>query len=992
MAFELSGPISSIRSTPCAEHENPMTGPCKNRLTIARRWIYLAVSLPSLGLAQTPPPVIERPAAVVWGSFRHNEQLVDAGASQWNFVQQNMDAYLLHGAYWNYATNSIGSPSPDMVGPKLAAILAGAGNKPVILEHLLAGEYPEIDSAFGNAFAGNLADSAGFGSAISNIKRLQSYGFPRPNISTDYIMTAWKEAVRWHPEWTSSEFFTALSGSWETYTGSQFNPAAGSTDRNRHGWFRKWVERLATAYPGIRVTATNSSVYFNWEENGVNRRELGGNFNNFFTWLKLERRGDTVSALYSGDGFGWVPLGTATVPLGSSPRVGLFVSSLNPSRLAQGRFDQVRLLPCFTTDIGRPGRGGSLAIAGSAYTLTSNGNNALHPGNNTSDAQFYAYRDWSGDGSFTVRLDSLANSNTDRTNPAGEIASAGIALRESAAAGARQVSVLANFANQLEFLARTSTGGGLAAVSGSGSPLASLGVNSSPRWLRLSRAGNTISAAHSPDGSSWMSLGSVSLALPNSIQIGLFADSQVRFETATAAFSNVSFFTPVTPSFTGSDIGNAGSASSSISGSTYTLKAAGSGHAGTADAFRLHSSTFTGDGTLVARLAYFADESAPATPLAADAQLGLTLRANSTIDSPHTTVTFTPQLGLRTLSRSHAAGPTSEVATYGAGEVSIQPLGSNYRPLLHYFTGNDFMKSLHDAFPAGFSSNFAGFTTDSPYSGYQKWGGSENHPDALRHRAKIILYERWLQQRGREHQFIANSADGTDFDGFNTGTQSGRDAWDLLYKQQSLRSIQLHQLEGGRPDKVLFESWYAGPFTLVPETQTGTFTNLVADGIKYLKGTGQNLDLLLRASDEPSFSGGLIYQDSPSGAQDREWQPPKHVATKSFVIRLINRGEVDAYPVLHAHETGSSAWNVAYSISGSDVTAALRSATGLPVTNSTTAGSELIAPGASVDLTVTVAADMPPASREVLVRAFWNPQDPSARVRDSVKISLLPPS
>ncbi len=952
----------------------------------------IAMDGPMWAIAQSPPPVIERPTQVVWGSYRHNEDLVDGGASQWNTVQQQMDAYLLHGAYWNYASNSIGSPSPDIVGPKLAA-LVNAGNKKVILEHLLAGEYPDIDSAFGTAFAGNVADAAGFGSAISNIKRLQGYGFPQPDISTDYIMSTWQESVRWHPEWTSKEFFTALTGSWETYSGSQFNPSAGSTDRNRYGWFRQWVERLGTAFPGIRVTSTNSPVYFNWNEGVVNRRELGGSFNNFFTWLKLERRGDIVTALYSGDGFGWAPLGSTTVPLGTSPRAGLIVSSLNPARLAQGRVDNVRIQPCFTTDIGRPGRGGTLTTSGSTYTLTANGNDFLHPGSNTSDAQFFAYREWSGDGTFTVRLDSLANSNTGRTNPAGEIASAGITLRESTAAGSRQVSLLANFANQLEFLSRNTTSGGLAAVAGSGSPLSALGVNSAPRWLRLVRVGNVISASHSPDNNTWTSIGSTTVTLPAAIQIGMVTDSQVRFETATSVFSNVSFLTPVTPGFSGNDIGTAGAgATSSVSGSTYTLKAAGTGSAGSVDALRLHSSALTGDGSLIARLSYFADESSPVTALAAGAQLGITLRTDTSAGSPHATILFTPQLGLRTLSRTTASGANNELATYGVGEVSIQPLGSNYRPLLHYFTGNDFMKGLDDAFPGGFSNNFAGFTTDSPYAGYQKWGGSETNADALKHREKIVLYERWLQQQGREHQFIANSTGGNDFDGFNTATQAGRDAWDLLYKQQSLRSIQLHQLEGGRPDKVLFESWYDGPYTMVPESQNGTFTNLVRDGIRYLKGTGQDLDLLLRASDEVSFSGDLVYQAAPAGVQLREWRPEKNVSTRSFVVRLVNRGDLDAYPVIHSHETGATGWSTAYGIGGTDVSSGIRSLTGLPLTDSVTRGSELIAPGASVDLVVTVTANSPVASREILIRAFWNPQDSTGVVRDSLGITLLPPN
>ena len=51
--------------------------------------------------AQNLPPVLTQPAEVWWGAYRHNDQLVDAGASQWTFVRENMDGYLLHGAYWN---------------------------------------------------------------------------------------------------------------------------------------------------------------------------------------------------------------------------------------------------------------------------------------------------------------------------------------------------------------------------------------------------------------------------------------------------------------------------------------------------------------------------------------------------------------------------------------------------------------------------------------------------------------------------------------------------------------------------------------------------------------------------------------------------------------------------------------------------------------------------------------------------------------------------
>lgn len=934
--------------------------------------------------AQIPPPVVIRPLEVWWGGYKGSQQLVGTGATQWDFVRRNMDGFILHGAYWNYATNSFGAPSPDVVGPQLAPLI-NEFSKPVIVEHLLAGEYPDVESAFGAAFAGNVSDPGGFGSAIANLKRLQGYGFPRPDISTDFIMETWREAVRFHPEWTREEFFTALTGDWDGYSGAQFDPAAGSVDRQRYGWFRQWVERLAAAFPGIRVTSTNSPVYFTWEEGGDIRRELGGTLNNFHTWLKLERRGDLVSAFYSGDGFGWAPLGSATVPLGASPLAGLYVASLN-SRLALGRFTDVRVLPVFTTDLGKTGRGGTIAVAGSTYTLTGRGNEFLHPGNNTTDAQFFAWREFAGDGVYTVRLDSLANSNASRTNPAGEIASAGLVLRESSVIGSRQVALLANRANQLEFLARASLNGGLAPVAGSGSPLANLGVNSAPRWLRLARAGNVVTASHSADGVAWTALGSATLSgLTSVLQVGLVADSQVRSEVATAVFSNVSFLSAPAVSFAGATLGSAGAgATSSVTGGTYTLKAQGSGVAATADSLRLHATTWTGDGTLVARLDHFADDAAPTTALDDAAQLGLVLRASSAVDAPAVAVAFTPRLGLRTLARTAAAASAAGIAVYGAAEASIQPLNGQYRPLLHYFTGNDFLAGLHGAFPAsgGFRDNFAGFTTDSPYAGYQKWGGSETFPEALRHREKIRLYERWLQDRGRVHDFIANTAGG-DFGGFDTATQAGRDAWDLRYKQDSLRSLQLHQLEGGRADKVYFESWYDGPFTLVPETQNGTFTNLVRDALYYVKGIDQSLNLATRAPGSASFVD-LASASANTTAMG---------APVTYTVRLTNTGTVPALPVLHAFETGGAGWTVSYALGATDVTAAITSAAGLAVTDAALySGNELIAAGASVDITVTLTPASTFAPRQILLRAFWNPQDPSAAARDSVTLVARPPT
>jgi autotransporter-associated beta strand protein len=935
------------------------------------------------------PAPVRVPTKVYWGGFRGSWDLVGTNANQWSFVRENMDGYILHGAYWNFLNNPPGAPSPDIIGPQLAPLVAG---KEVILEHLLAGLYPDPDSAFGRAAAGSPTNAAGFTSGVGNIKRLTNYGFSLPLVSTDYIMFgAWEQSVRFHPEWTSKEFFTALTGDWNGYTGTQFNTNTNSSDRNTYGWFRQWVEGLTAAFPDIRVSATMSPVYFNWEEDGVNRRELGGTVNNYPAWLKLERRGDNITTYYSGDGDGWRALGSTNVSLGAAPLAGVFVSSLDGARLVEGRADSLRMMPFFFGDLGKTGVAGTVGVSGSKFTLTGHGLEFLHPTNNTSDAQFYTWREWSGDGSFTVKLESLTGSNAGRTNPAGELPTAGITIRESAAPNARQISLHANLANQLQFVARPSPG---AVTTNVASRVAGAGVRETPTWLRLSRTNNMITAAYSGNGTNWTNFSAAAnIAFPTNVLVGLVADSQVRSEKATAVFDEVSFLNlPVTPSYNGSSLGSAGDgATSSLAGGTLTNRARGTGLAGTADAGRLHAAAMSGDGTYLAKLNHFADVNVPATAIAPGAQLGVTLRASTNANSRHASIVFTPGLGLRHLARSTDGAATTEVATYGAGETSIQPngTGSLRRPLLHYFTGNDLMSGLHGAFPSSFSKNYAGFTSDSPYAGFQTWGGSETNAEALAHRRKIVLYERWLQQRGREHHFIANSIPS----GFDTTTQAGRDGWDKAYKQQSMRSLQLHQLEGGRPDAVYFESWYDGPYAMVPETTDGTFANLARDGIHYVKGIDQKIDLQVRVPDGSTFGGAGVFETTPSATQTYSAVASVMGQPVAFTVRLRNSGTVPALPVLQSYETGASGWTVSYAVGGTDVTTAVTGTEGLALTDATLySGGELIAAGASVDVTVTATPTTALRKGRVLLRAFWNPQDPTLAVRDAVELEFAPPT
>jgi regulation of enolase protein 1 (concanavalin A-like superfamily) len=58
-------------------------------------------------------------------------------------------------------------------------------------------------------------------------------------------------------------------------------------------------------------------------------------------WVKLERRGSTITASYSMDGSTWTPVASDTFTMGPDVYVGVAVSSHTASRLATATFDNV---------------------------------------------------------------------------------------------------------------------------------------------------------------------------------------------------------------------------------------------------------------------------------------------------------------------------------------------------------------------------------------------------------------------------------------------------------------------------------------------------------------------------------------------------------------------------------------------------------------------------------------------------------------------------
>ena len=144
--------------------------------------------------------------------------------------------------------------------------------------------------------------------------------------------------------------------------------------------------------------------------------------------------------------------------------------------------------PWVTADLGTVGQTGSASYGDGTFTLAGSGADI----EGAADAFRFAYQMAGGACELRARVMSVQNSDP--------WAKAGVMIRESPVAGARNAALFITPGNGVEFQWRTSTGGTTSStVVGSVSP---------PRWVRLVRSeGAAFRASHSADGINWTQIG-----------------------------------------------------------------------------------------------------------------------------------------------------------------------------------------------------------------------------------------------------------------------------------------------------------------------------------------------------------------------------------------------------------------------------------------------------------------------------------------------------
>lgn len=179
--------------------------------------------------------------------------------------------------------------------------------------------------------------------------------------------------------------------------------------------------------------------------------------------------------------------------------------------------------PWVSQDIGTVGGPGAAGQIGGEIEILGGGADVW----GTTDEFHFVSQPLLGDGAITAFVPSMEN-------PAASFYSrAGIMIRETTATGSRYASMMLHPSEGgVRLQSRAATNGLTSEINGP--------IVNAPYWLRLTRTGNTFIGEISPNGSAWSIVGSVNVAMPADVRVGMAVTARNDDFLHWGRFDNVS--------------------------------------------------------------------------------------------------------------------------------------------------------------------------------------------------------------------------------------------------------------------------------------------------------------------------------------------------------------------------------------------------------------------------------------------------------------------
>jgi hypothetical protein len=175
--------------------------------------------------------------------------------------------------------------------------------------------------------------------------------------------------------------------------------------------------------------------------------------------------------------------------------------------------------PWVESDIGAVPIAGSTMYASGTFTETGSGADIW----GAADAFHFVYQQLSGDVSIQSRVASVTNAD--------KWSKGGVMIRETLDPGSAHAFMLVSSAKGVALQWRPSTGGNTMNATGS--------TSAAPRWVRLDRAGDTITGSESSDGANWTVVSSATIPMAQSVYVGLAVTSHTTAASTTVVLDSV---------------------------------------------------------------------------------------------------------------------------------------------------------------------------------------------------------------------------------------------------------------------------------------------------------------------------------------------------------------------------------------------------------------------------------------------------------------------
>lgn len=175
--------------------------------------------------------------------------------------------------------------------------------------------------------------------------------------------------------------------------------------------------------------------------------------------------------------------------------------------------------PWTAEDVGSPAVAGSASYASGLFTVEGAGADIW----DTADQFQFVHQLMTGDGEIVARVRSVTAVHA--------WSKSGVMIRENLTAGSKHATSLVSASNGVAYQRRPTSGGTSLHTAGA--------AVRAPYWVRMVRRGDVFEAYQSADGSAWSLIGSQTIAMPQTVYVGLAVTSHNTTTATTATFSDV---------------------------------------------------------------------------------------------------------------------------------------------------------------------------------------------------------------------------------------------------------------------------------------------------------------------------------------------------------------------------------------------------------------------------------------------------------------------